>query len=131
MQPEGLRVWNKLAAEAGRFNGATTRETNDLERQLIVDKFCATIDTVGNTSNPVIMNASIGWSIPVYQQYDVDETFRMPATLRFNSTPDGAWVNVEDGERWTDEEIVGTLVNALNEWVATNGRYPADEDDSF
>lgn len=127
MQPEGLRVWNKLAAEAVRFNGATTRQDNDLERQLIVDKFCASIDTVGNTSNPVVMSASI----PVYQQYDVDETFRMPATLRFHGTPDAAWVNVEDGERWTDEEIVATLVNNLSEWVATNGRRPADEDDSF
>jgi hypothetical protein len=36
-----------------------------------------------------------------------------------------------DGERWTDEEIIETLVNVLTEWVASNGRQPAGEDDSF
>ncbi|HEX2833947.1 MAG TPA: hypothetical protein VHW00_13130 [Thermoanaerobaculia bacterium] len=131
MQPEGLRVWTKLASEAGQFADATTREPNELERQLVVGQFCATIDTVGNTSNPVVMNASVGWSIPVYQQYDVDETFRRPVTLRLHSTPDGAWVNSANGERWTDEEVVATLVNTLREWVATNGRFRETDDDLY
>jgi len=122
VQPEGIRLWNKLAAEAGRFQDATIREPNDLERQLVVGKFCATIDTVGNTSNPVIMSASIGWSIPVYQQYDVDETFRTPLTLRVHSTSDGAWISPANDERWSDEEVVETLVNLLTEWIATDGR---------
>lgn len=120
-------MWNKLAAEAGRFQDAAIREPNELERQLVVGKFCATIDTVGNTSNPVIMSASVGWSIPVYQQYDVDETFRTPVTLRLHSTLDGAWISPSNGERWSDEEVVATLVNTLTEWVDTNGRFPDAE----
>jgi hypothetical protein len=49
MQQEALRVWERLAAETSRFDGATARQDHDLERQLVVGEFCATIETVGNT----------------------------------------------------------------------------------
>lgn len=128
MQPEALRVWEKLRNRLGEFPDGTTRNRNELERQVVVGQFCATIDTVGNTANPVIMNASVGWSIPYRQQYDVDGTFREPITVRLRSTPNGAWMTTS-GETITDEEIVNWQVNTLREWVNTNGRYATDDGD--
>jgi hypothetical protein len=126
MQPEAIRVWEKLLARKGEFPDAQVRERFELEKQIVAGQFCATIETVGNTTNPVEMSVSVGWSIPVYQQYDVDESFRQPVTLKVYSRPNGTWVRA-NGEAWSDDEIVDWQVATLREWAGSNGRFAQDE----
>lgn len=126
MQPEAVRVWEKLLARKNEFPDAQVRETSELKKQIVTGQFCATIETVGNTTNPVEMSVSVGWSVPVYQQYDVDETFRQPVTLKLYSRPNGTWIAV-NGEPWTDDEIIESQMATLREWVESNGRFAQDE----
>lgn len=58
MQAEAIRVWQALAGERARLQGALIRDHHEFKKQLVVGEFAATIDTVENTDDPVIMTAS-------------------------------------------------------------------------
>jgi hypothetical protein len=60
------------------------RADHSFETQLVVGEFAATIETVENANDPVIVTASVGWSdSQAFQKYDFDETFCMPGQSPF------------------------------------------------
>ena len=80
---------------------------------------------------PAHLKASVGWSITVAQVYDVDETFREQRTHHFGSLGNGRWQNLETEEETTDDLIVEWMLDELSDWIASNGRQPASEEESF
>jgi hypothetical protein len=117
-------VWELLWERASFLDGVSAETGQEYERRLVIGKFGATIDTVQNSANPIIMSASVGWAnSAARQQYDWDETFRNPVSNRFQSTPSGYWMEVTSGEHWTDAEIVEACLMTLGEWLRTDGRY--------
>src|SRR5207253_9470208 len=114
----------RLEQEVPFIDGATTRAKYDLQRQLVVGEFAATVETVGNTSNPVEMTVSVGWSdSAARQKYDFDENFRTPESVRLHSTPNGQWLDVSSDQIVSDEDVVRWLLLTLGEWIKSNGRY--------
>jgi uncharacterized protein (DUF1015 family) len=127
MNPEFERVWQKLAVHQSRFTNAKLDETR---KELIVGDFAAKVSEKQMTT-PAHLKASVGWSITVAQVYDVDETFREQITHHFGSLGNGRWQNLETEEETTDDQVVEWMLDELSEWIASNGRQPASEDESF
>jgi hypothetical protein len=128
MQPEALRVWEKLLARKDEFPDAEVRERSGREKQIVVGQFCASIETVRNMTSPVEMSVSVGWSVPPLQRSGVDEPFRKPVTLEVSSRPDGIWVRA-NGDPWTDDEVIDWQVATLREWVESQRKFAEDEVD--
>ena len=117
-------MWDELWNRASFLDGASADTIHDFARGLVIGKFAARIETVQNSTNPVIMTASVGWaSSSARQQYDWDETFREPITNRFASTGEGDWVEVKSGELWSDAEIIEAMLLMLGDWLRSDGRY--------
>ena len=124
MQAEVQNIVELIKERAGQFEAARLKTAQPkmnrgFNFQLNVGEFGIFVTNV-QSSVPARMDVGVGWNVDPRTR-DWDESDRHQEVHGF-ALVNGAWTDIETGDRWSEATIVDWAVATLQVWIEPNGK---------